>query len=101
MREKDNEVALACSLALAIRRGLRLLDKQLAPAAGADFTLNDFARVRRLEEDAAVAALIVLRRPLIFGVRLTDLLLRRRFWDHRSGCRRAEGERRASEHYAA
>jgi hypothetical protein len=53
---------------------LRLLDKQLAPAARADFTLNDFARVRRLEENAAVAALIVLRRTLIFGVRLTDLL---------------------------
>ena len=28
---------------------LRFLDKQLAPAARADFTLNDFARVQRLE----------------------------------------------------
>jgi glycine/D-amino acid oxidase-like deaminating enzyme len=48
------------------------------PAARADFALNDFACVRRLEEHAAVAALVALRRTLIFGVRLAHLLLRHR-----------------------
>src|ERR1700739_3432165 len=50
--------------------GLALRGKQLAPAARADVALNEFAHVRRLEIDAAVAVLIALRRTLIFGVRL-------------------------------
>jgi hypothetical protein len=69
-RLRDNDANLE-------RRGLRLLDKQLAPAARTDFALDDFSGVRRLEEHAAVAALVALRRALIFGVRLADLLLRR------------------------
>jgi hypothetical protein len=94
---------VAGSLILAVKRTgvLRLLDKQLAPAARADFALDDFARVRRLEEDAAVAALVALRRTLIFGVSLTDLLLRGYLRDHGNGCRRAERKRRAGEHDAA
>jgi hypothetical protein len=79
---------------------LSRVDESLAPGAQADFALDDFARVRRLEEHAAVAALVALRRILIFGVRLAELLLRRRLRDHRSGCR-AERKRRAGERYAA
>jgi hypothetical protein len=63
---------------LRIATNLRLLNKQLAPAARTDFALNDFACVRQLEEHAAVATLVALRRTLIFGVRLAHLLLRRR-----------------------
>jgi hypothetical protein len=81
--------------------GLALRGKQLAPAARADVALNEFAHVRRLEIDAAVAVLIALRRTLIFGVRLADLLLRCRLRDRRCDCRRAEckcgaGERRTA-----
>jgi len=54
--------------------------------------LNEFARVRRLEIDKAVAVLIALRRTLIFGVGLTDLLLGCRLRYRRSDCRRAECE---------
>jgi hypothetical protein len=53
-------------------------------------------RVRRLEADAAIAALVALRRTLIFGVRLADLLPCRRLRDRRSECCRAE-RRRAGE----
>ena len=50
---------------------------------------------------AAVAALFILRRSLIFGEFLADLLLRRRLRARRSGGRRAERKRRAREHHAA
>ena len=56
---------------------LCLLGKYVAPAAWANVTLDEFARIRRLEVDADIAALVALRRTLIFDVRLTDLLLRR------------------------
>jgi hypothetical protein len=55
------------------------LIRELAPAARADVVLNEFTRVRQLEIDAAVAVLLTLRRTLIFGVCLADLLLRCRF----------------------
>jgi len=81
--------------------GLGLGGKQLAPPARADVAFDEFARVRRLKIDTAVAALIVLRRSLIFGVRLADLLLRRRLGDRRGGCRGAEHKRRTCERRAA
>ena len=83
------------------RLGLALRGKQLAPAARADVALNEFARVRRLEIDAAVAVLIALRRTLIFGVPLADLLLRCRLRDRRSDCRRAECKGGAGECHTA
>ncbi len=83
------------------RLGLGLRGKQLAPAARADVPFHEFARIRRLEVDAAVAVLVALRCSLIFGVRLADLLLRRRLRDHCSGCGRAERKRRTGEHHAA
>ena len=49
------------------RLGLGLRGKQLAPAARADVALDEFARIRRLEVDAAVAALVALGRVLIIG----------------------------------
>lgn len=60
-----------------------LRGEQLAPAARAYVTLDEFARVRWLEADAAVAALVALRRTLIFGVSLADLLTRRHLRDRR------------------
>ena len=63
--------------------------------------MNEFARVRRLEIDAAVAVLIALRRTLIFGVRLAELLLRCRLRDRRGDCRRAECKRGAGERHTA
>jgi hypothetical protein len=48
-------------------RGLRLLDKQLTPATRANVALDEFAPVRRLKVDAAVAALVALGRVLIVG----------------------------------
>src|SRR6202161_3520879 len=83
------------------RPGLALWSKQLAPTARADVALNEFTRFRRLEIDAAVAVLIALRRALIFGVRLADLLLRRRLRDRRSDCRRAECKRSAGQRHTA
>ena len=65
-------------------------EKQLAPAARLDVALDEFARIRRLEVDAAVAVLVALRRGLIFGVHLAQFNLRRRLRDHRSDCGRAE-----------
>jgi hypothetical protein len=59
------------------RSGLWLGGKKLAPAARADVTFDEFAGVRRLKIDAAIAALVILRHSLIFGVRLADLLLSR------------------------
>jgi hypothetical protein len=79
------------------RPGLALRGKQLAPATRADVALNEFARARRLEIDAAVAVLIAIRRTLIFRVRLADLLLRCRLRDRRSDRRRAECKRGAGE----
>src|ERR1700722_16843915 len=58
------------------RLGLALRGKQLTPAARADVALNEFARVRRLEIDAAVAVLTALRRALVGRVGLADFLLR-------------------------
>jgi hypothetical protein len=78
-----------------------LRGKQLAPAARADVTLDEFARIRWLETDAAVATLVALRCTLIFGVRLADLLPRRRLQDRRSGCRRAKRKRRTGERHSA
>lgn len=83
----------------ALRLGLR--GKQLAPAARADVALDEFASVRWLEIDAAVAVLVALRHTLIFGVRLADLLLRCRLRDRRSDCRRAECKGGAGERHAA
>src|ERR1700676_4929694 len=83
------------------RLGLALRGKQLAPATRADVALNEFARVRRLEIDTPVAALIALGRTLIFGVRLADLLLRCRWRDRRSDCRRAECKRGTGERHTA
>ena len=48
--------------------GLGLGGKQLAPAARADVPFHEFACIRRLEVDAAVAVLVALRCSLIFGV---------------------------------
>jgi hypothetical protein len=90
---KPQHQARRCQLAL---RG-----KQLAPATRADVALNEFARVRRLEIDTPVAPLIALGRTLIFGVRLADLLLRCRWRDRRSDCRRAECKRGAGERHTA
>ena len=81
--------------------GLGLGGKQLAPAARADVTLDEFARIRSLEADAAIAALVALRCTLIFGVRLADLLPRRRLQDRRSGCCRTERKRRTGECHSA
>jgi hypothetical protein len=81
--------------------GLGLRGKQLAPAARADVALDEFARIRRLEVDAAVALPVTLRCSLIGGIRLADLLLRRRLRDRRSDCRRAERKRGAGERHAA
>jgi hypothetical protein len=83
------------------RKGLRLLNKQLAPAVQADVALDEFARIRRLEVSAALAALVALRRVLIVGGRLADLHLRHRRRDHHNGCGRADSKRRAGEHDAA
>jgi hypothetical protein len=79
----------------------RLLDKQLAAAARADFALDEFARIRRLEVDAAVAELVALGRVLILGGCLADLYLRHGLRHSRSCCRRAERKRRAGERCAA
>ena len=79
--------------------GLRLLDKQLTPAVRTDVAFDEFARIRRLEVSAALAALVALRRVLIVGGRRADLHLRRRLRDHGSG--RAERKRCACKHYAA
>ena len=79
--------------------GLRLLDKQLTPAVRTDVAFDEFARIRRLEVSAALAAPVALRRALIVGGRRTDLHLRRRLRDHCSG--RAERKRCACKHYAA
>jgi hypothetical protein len=73
-------------LGLKIFRDLR--GKQLAPAARAYVTLDEFARIRWLKADAAVAALVALRCTLIFGVRLADLLPRRRLQDANRVCSR-------------
>src|SRR6266849_8872082 len=81
--------------------GLGLRGKQLAPAARADVALDEFARIHRLEVDAAVAAPVALRRNLILGVRLADLLLRCRLRDRRSGCRCDQRTRGAGKHHAA
>ena len=79
------------------RLRLALRGKQLAPAARADVPLNEFARVRRLEIDAALAMLTAFWRALICSVRLADLLLRCRLRDHRSDCSRAESSRATGE----
>ncbi len=60
------------------KKALRLLNKQLAPAVRADVAFDEFARIRRLEVSAALAALVALRRVLIVGGRLADLHLRGR-----------------------
>jgi hypothetical protein len=82
------------------RLGLGLRGKQLAPAARADVALDEFARIRRLEVDAAVAALVALGRVLIVGDRLADLYLHHGL-RHSRDCRRAERKRRAGEQHAA
>ena len=88
---------------LVVTRGqnLCLRGKQLAPAARADVALDEFARIRRLEVVAAAAALVAVWRTLIFGVRLTDLLLRRRSGDRSSGYCAAERKRRTGENRSA
>ena len=63
--------------------------------------MDEFTRIRRLEVDAAIALLWALRRTLIFGVFLADLLLRFRLRDRCSGRRCAEREHRTGEHHAA
>jgi hypothetical protein len=90
-----------CELVFPKQLGLGLSSIQLAPAARADVAFDEFARVRRLKIDAAVAALIAFWRSLIFGVRLADLLLRRRLGDRRGGCRGAKHKRRTCERRAA
>jgi hypothetical protein len=68
-------------------------EKQLAPAARLDVALDEFARIRRLEVDAAVAVPVVLRRALILGVCLANLLLRHYLRHRGRGCRRVERKR--------
>src|ERR1700757_2304282 len=82
-------------------RQLVLRVKELAPAARLDLAFDEFTRIRRLEVDAAIALLWALRRTLIFGVFLADLLLRLRLRDRCSGPRRAERKHRTGEHQAA
>ena len=81
------------------RLGLRV--KELAPAARIDLAFDEFTRIRRLEVDAAIALLLALRRTLIFGAFLTDLLLRLRLRDRHGGRRCAERKHRTGEHHAA
>src|ERR1700720_855203 len=71
-------------------RRLSLYVKELAPAARIDLAFDEFTRIRRLEVDAAIALLLALRRTLIFGVLLTDLLLRLRLRNRHGGRRCAE-----------
>ena len=85
---------------LVVRLGLKIFrdhrGKQLALTALANVTLDEFARIRRLEADAAVTALVTLRCILIFGVPLADLSPPRRLQESRGGCG-AERKSRASE----
>ena len=81
--------------------GLALGGKQLAPSGRAGVALNELARVRRLEVDAAVAVLIALRCSLIFGVGLgrSSAALPLAGPPQRSGgtkCKRGAGERRTA-----
>ena len=57
--------------------------------------------IRSLEVGAALAALVALRRSLIFGVALAELLLGRRPRNHCSSGGRAERKGRVGEHHAA
>ena len=78
-----------------------LRGKQLAPAALAYVTLDEFARIRWLKADAAVAALVALRCTLILGVRLADLLPRRRLPNRRGDRSRAERKRHTADCHTA
>jgi hypothetical protein len=82
-------------------RRLSLYVKELAPAARIDLAFDEFTRIRRLEVDAAIALLLALRRTLIFGVLLTDLLLRLRLRNRHGGRRCAERKYRTGERHAA
>ena len=95
-RRRDNDPNHSCLE----RRGLRLLDKQLTPATRADVALDEFARIRRLEVEAAVAALVALGRVLIVGGCLADLCLRHGLRHGRSGCRHTERSCRVGDHYS-
>ena len=96
----EKPISGATSIAFSGRRlGLRV--KELAPAARLDVAFDEFARIRWLEVDAAIALLWALRRTLIFGVFLADLLLRLRVRDRCGGRRCAEREHRTGEHHAA
>src|SRR5579859_6804729 len=75
--------------------------EELAPALGTDIAVDDLAGVRRLPLDASVALLIVVRMIHIFGVGLTDLLLRRGA-RHRSACGScADRHGRSGNHHAS
>src|ERR1700751_6034170 len=90
----------ATSVAFSGRRlGLRV--KELAPTARIDLAFDEFTRIWRLEFDAAIALLLALRRTLIFGVFLTDLLLRLCLRDRHGRRRGAERKQRTGEHHAA
>ena len=78
----------------------RTTSSQLTPATRANVALDEFAPVRRLKVDAAVAALVALGRVLIVGGCLADLYLRHGLRHSRSGCRHTERSRRAGEHYS-
>jgi hypothetical protein len=82
-------------------RRLSLWVKELAPAGRIDLAFDEFTRIRRLEVDAAIALLLALRRALIFGVFLTDLLLRLCLRDRHGGRRGTERKHRTGEHHAA
>jgi len=62
--------------------------------------LDEFARIRRLEVHATVAALVALGRVLIVGGCLADLYLRHGLRHSRSGCHHTERNRRAAEHHS-
>src|SRR6201982_2828520 len=96
----EKPISGATSIAFSGRRlGLRV--KELAPAARLDLAFDEFIRIRRLEVDAANALLLALRRTLIFGVFLTDLLLRLCLRDRHGGRRGTERKHRTGEHHAA
>src|SRR5579871_1675651 len=85
----------------ALTRRSTLGAEELAPALRADVAVDDLAGARRLKLDASVALLIVVRMIHIFGVGLTDLLLRRGA-RHRSACGGcADRHGRSGNHHAS
>src|SRR5581483_9851919 len=81
-------------------KGSGLGAEELAPAFRVDRAVDDLAGVGRLELDASVALLIVVRMILVFCVRLLDLLLRRGPRCRRAGCDCADCHRGSGDHHA-